>query len=169
MGLLTGQVFWDKNGDTVYDVNDVPLSGIQVTLTSLDGSIVKSATTDGGGYYQIDVTAFGGLSAIIRCFMSGEWYIDHGGFVFTVPGPMDGQTQNFPAVKLCRQVASSWIRRICYNPNTSKLIVTFKNGFTCNYDGSLDQYTYWTDTAPSKGKHEHLFFFKKRPYRPGAG
>jgi hypothetical protein len=57
--VLSGTKFYDANANSVFDVSDVPVAGVQivVVLTTAEGTFVQFATTDAAGNWSMTVPA----------------------------------------------------------------------------------------------------------------
>lgn len=51
---LAGTIYHDTNNSDSYDTNDIPLSGLVVTLTNGSGDVVATTTTDAVGDYSFE-------------------------------------------------------------------------------------------------------------------
>ncbi|MEM7312277.1 MAG: SdrD B-like domain-containing protein, partial [Planctomycetota bacterium] len=54
-GCLSGFVYFDANNDGVFDATELPIPGVEITLTGTDNSgasISQTATTDADGFYK---------------------------------------------------------------------------------------------------------------------
>ncbi|MHC5033266.1 MAG: carboxypeptidase-like regulatory domain-containing protein [Planctomycetota bacterium] len=52
-GDLTGNVLCDKNGNCVFDCEDIPLADVRVIVSTTDGKFVTDTTTGENGFYWI--------------------------------------------------------------------------------------------------------------------
>lgn len=51
---ISGYVYVDANNDGVFDAGEIPIPDVTITLSKLDGTVVKTTKTDAAGYYHFD-------------------------------------------------------------------------------------------------------------------
>jgi serine-aspartate repeat-containing protein C/D/E len=59
---LAGKVWADRNGDCVFQVGDIPLSGVKIELLNGTGSVVATTFTDNNGNYSFENLRSGSYS-----------------------------------------------------------------------------------------------------------
>ena len=120
--IVTGNVFWDVNGDGRYGTGDEYISGANVTLTNNDTGFTSTVATDANGSYRI--VAVAGESNYLYATYDGHTF---GGSTMTT---VAGETAN---------------RNLAIQPGKVTGTLTFSGGGTAEGVGVSI-----TDTSTSK-------------------
>lgn len=175
---VSGKVWRDDDQDGIQQEDEPGLQGRTVRVTNdITGDFIAGGQTNASGNYTISFTIPDDpIQIAVTCILpNNDWVITYGDY----QGLIDSAHPTWANTDFglytsnlgeCFQPASSWIRQVCWNPNTGLEIYYMPHGkrpFACWYPGTVYQDYVNLRRAPSVG-HMVRDFYYFRAYVPIA-